>query len=666
MKKGIVSLFPLCLVSIVIFHSCFMRLYSKEKRLAKIDDIMAIRNIPEAQLSPDGRNVAFVISEADLEKDKYNSDIWLAAVDGSRTFQLTNGPGRDERPRWSPDGNRIAFLSDRDGMNQVWLINPLGGEAQILSHVHSGVYSFLWSPDSKKIALLQADPVTELEKNSEEDSGDIIEVDRHMQMVHIHVIDADTGLSRRITEGNFSVDSLSWSPDSTKIAFSARPSPKIPDMFNADIYTVTVQDREIKRIVAQDGADASPKWSPDGKTIAFVSQDGRMEWIANWCICVVPAEGGIPRNISREFDEFITSCTWSPDSRTLYFQGNKGVTIQLYSVSVNLGGVQQISSGARVHRMFSFSKKGNEMAFLVSESEMPTEVYSSSVKKYEPRRLTWTNPQLDDIRLGKTEIIKWKSYDGLDIEGLLIKPVGFEAGKKYPLLTYVHGGPSAKFGKSFSPQIGGASPVQGESYPLHVLAGEGFAILLPNPRGSYGYGERFRMANVGDWGNGDYQDIMAGIDYVIEKGIADPDRLGIMGRSYGGYMTSWIITQTNRFKAASLGAGMSNLISFYGQTDIPGYMEYYFNGNPWTAWKEYVRRSPIFHAMRVETPTLIEHGEKDMRVPLPQAREFYRALKKKGVPVEFIIYPHQGHSIRAPKFQRDMMMRNLNWFIRWL
>jgi dipeptidyl aminopeptidase/acylaminoacyl peptidase len=297
---------------------------------------------------------------------------------------------------------------------------------------------------------------------------------------------------------------------------------------------------------------------------------------------------------------------------------------------------------------------------------MPSEVFVSPTDKFKPSRLTRTNSFLSDIELGETEVIRWKSNDGMEIEGLLIKPVGSKPGERYPLLTYVHGGPSGKFGISFSPQIGGSSPIQGETYPLHVLAGQGFAIFLPNPRGSYGYGESFRRANVNDWGYGDYLDIISGIDHLIEKGVADPDRLGIMGRSYGGYMTSWIITQTTRFKAASLGAGMSNLISFYGQTDIPGYMEFYFSGDPWTRADVYTKRSPLTHAMNITTPTLIQHGEKDARVPLPQAWEFYRALKKRNVPVEFIIYPGQGHSVQKPKFQVEMMRRNLEWFTRWL
>ena len=640
--------------------------YQKSQRFLTINDIMSIKNIIEVQISPDGSRVLYVITEPDLDKNYYNSDIWMIKADGNSLFKLTNSPYRDERPRWSPDGKRIAFISDRDGRPQIWLIRSDGGEAVQLTKVEGSVGYFRWAPDGSKIAFLAQDPETEEEKRRKEQKGDMIIIGHDLKMTHIYLIEIKTKRCWKLTSGKFTVSSFSWSPDGQYIAFSAQPTPRVPDLFKTDIYRISIVSKKIKKLVERKGADTRPEWSPDGAKIAFVSQDGSQEWITNWYLCLVPAKGGPPRNISKNFDEFITSCHWSSDSKKLYFQANQRVTTQLFSISAETGLIDQITSGESVYSHFSFSKDSGKMAFLATNPATPAEVYVSSVDDFNPSRLTFTNQHLKGLSLGQVEVIHWKSYDGLEIEGLLIKPVGFEAGKKYPLLTYVHGGPSGKFGLSFSPQIGAPYPVQAECYPLQVLAGQGYAIFLPNPRGSYGYGEKFRKANIRDWGHGDYQDIMSGIDYLIKLKIADPDRLGIMGRSYGGYMTSWIITQTDRFKAASLGAGMSNLISFYGQTDIPGYIEYYFGGVPWKLNVEYQRSSPLFYASNIKTPTLIQHGEKDRRVPLVQAWELYRALKKNKVPVEFVIYPRQGHSIREPKFQLDMLNRNLEWFNRWI
>ena len=293
------------------------------------------------------------------------------------------------------------------------------------------------------------------------------------------------------------------------------------------------------------------------------------------------------------------------------------------------------------------------MAFMAEDPSMPWEVYVSPVSHFSPLNLTRTNPHLHDLALGQTDVIRWKSGDGLDIEGLLIKPVGFQSATRYPLLTAAHGGPAGVSTVSFHRLA-------------QVFAGQGYAIFLPNPRGSAGYGEPFRRANVKDWGYGDYRDIMSGIDALIRQGIADRDKLGIMGWSYGGYMAAWAITQTDRFRAAAVGAGTTNAYSIYGQTDIPEYYEAYFGAKPWEAIEAYQRHSPIFFAGNIKTPTLILHGEKDDRVPLPQSQELYQALKQNNVPVEFAISPRQGHVIREPKLLMDLRRRQLHWFNRWL
>jgi dipeptidyl aminopeptidase/acylaminoacyl peptidase len=655
-----------CVAAAAVYLGLGPGLFLSAAQPAKLDDLFRIRNVEEARISPAGDRVAYVLSEIDLAKNAIRSSIWLAKTAGGPPLKLTAGPGRDETPRWSPDGRQMAFISDRDGSNQIWLIDLAGGEARKPVSIEGGASSFAWSPDGRRIAFLARTPKASGTEKAAKAPVDVIIFDQDVPGLQLFVLDPVSGEISRLTPDLSAVTDFSWSPDGKTIAFAAQPSPRIQDLYRTDIYTVDLETRVIRDLVKRPGIDTFPRFSPDGRQVAFLSTEGKTDWIANWYLCLVPAAGGAPRNITPKLDEFLFTPQWSPDGRRIFFQSPAGLGNQLYSASPETGELRPLLAGDFVWSDFSFSAKAERMAFLGTNSSTPTEVFVSSPDKFSPVRLTFTNPELQNVSLGAQEIVHWKSSDGLEIEGLLLLPPGSPAGKPYPLLTYVHGGPSGRFAAEFSPQIGSPYPIQAECYPLQVLAGLGYAVFMPNPRGSYGYGEKFRKANLLDWGGGDYRDIMSGIDALIGRNIADPERLGIMGRSYGGYMTAWIISQTDRFKVASLGAGMSNLVSFYGQTDIPGYTEYYLGDVPWQALDRYMSRSPVFYARNIKTPTLILHGEKDFRVPLPQAQELYAALKRNGVPVELIIYPRQGHVVVEPKFMRDMMERNLEWFARWM
>jgi dipeptidyl aminopeptidase/acylaminoacyl peptidase len=639
----------------------------EKPRPMTVEDVMKVRHIMETAISPDGGSVVYVVSEADLKGGRYNTDLWLITPD-KLTRKLTNGPGQDDAPRWSPDGKRIAFLSDRDGKTQLWVISPRGGEARKLTDSKTPVREPAWAPDGKRLAYLAADPDSEEEAKRKRDRADVVVVDRDIKMDHLHLVPAAGGASRRLTAGDFSVLNFCWSPDGKQIAYAAAPSRRATHLFHSDLHVLSVAEGQARPLVQREGLDAHPKWSPDGKQLAFLSSDGQPTWLGGLSVCVVPAAGGTPRNVSKGLDG-VTPLTsefygWSADGQSIRLAVDTRATRQLFAVTVADGAVKPLTSGQRVHDRFSFGADGRRAAFLIDEPTGPREVCVTDLAKFQPQRLTRTNPQLAGIALGAVEPFRWKSFDGLEIHGLLIKPVGYRAGTRYPLLTYVHGGPALQFAHAFS--VYPLGPPQASRYPVHVLAGQGYAIFCPNPRGSAGYGEKFRRANVKDWGGGDYRDIMTGVDRLIEQGLADPQRLGIMGWSYGGYMTSWVITQTDRFKAASAGAGVTNLVSMYGQTDIPAFLETYFAGVPWQQRELYAKHSAMSNAGKIKTPTLIQHGEKDERVPLAQSQELHAALKRNGVPVEFVVYPRQGHNPSEPQLQRDVLQRNVDWFNRWL
>jgi dipeptidyl aminopeptidase/acylaminoacyl peptidase len=635
---------------------------------ATVADIMNIRNVVDIRLSPDGQRALYVVAEPDLTDSVYHTNVWMVSARGGDAMQLTQRTKKNDTPRWSPDGKTVAYLSDRGGKPQVWLITPAKGKPRRLTDAEGGVKDLEWAPDGKSIAFRATDGETSDQVKRKKQKDDVILIGRHWKRDHLHVTDLSGKKTRQLTKGDFHVLDFSWSPDSKLIAFTRQPTPSEDDIRRSDIAVVSAAGGKPRMLVERPGPDFQPRWSPDGKTIAFLSRDGRTDTIGNRYLCAVPAAGGEPRNLSKAFDEHFVAeppagFAWSPDSQTIYAIAQKKTRQHLVALSVESGEVGPISTGQRVAHRFSLSKDGRKVACVAEEVKHPAEVFISSVEDFSPRKLTRTNPHLRGVALGETEEVRWKSKDGLEIEGLLIMPLGYKEGTRYPLLTYVHGGPALNFRRAFTPY--GTSP-QAQRYPIQVFAGQGYAIFCPNPRGSGGYGEKFRRANMGDWGGRDFEDVTAGIDALVERGIADRDRLGLMGWSYGGFMTAWGITQTNRFKAASVGAGVTDAFSMYGQTDIPSFMEAYFGDPPWKAKDAYDRCTSIRFVGNVKTPTLIQHGEKDERVPLAQGQELYAALKRVNVPVEFAIYPRQGHVVGEPNLQADVLRRNVEWFHRWL
>lgn len=478
-----------------------------------------------------------------------------------------------------------------------------------------------------------------------------------LTLLSVLAIAADKTMTIETALAMKDVGAPQWSPDGKWIAYVMNRSGSQESAFtdiaedrNSDIFVIAATGGKPRQITNNPGPDSQPRWSPDGKWIAFFSSSDPLSWAAKTELMVTTPEGGAARNLTANYaDSVFGSIQWSPDARAIYVTGFAGVYGQLLSVPVAGGTPQPVFERAGGYGVFDVSADGLRIAYSYEDGKTPEDIWVATTAGKEAKRLTDLNPQIKSFNLSDTEVIKWKGADGFEVEGILIKPLGYEQGKKYPMILQIHGGPYARFSYGFEQRS-------------QIFTANGYAVLMPNPRGSVGYGHKFTTANVKDWGGKDYQDLMAGVDEVIKMGIADPNRLAVMGGSYGGFMTFWVITQTDRFKAAIGHAGISDWYSFHGQSDIPGLMEYGFGGMPWAARETYTKYSPMSFVDRVKTPLMITHGEQDRRVPIAQAEQYYRALRKRGVEVVFVRYPREGHGIAEPNHQIDLVTRQLEWF----
>jgi len=624
------------------------------------------RVLGNPRISPDGTRVVYTVNEAVMTADKseFVTQVWLASADGKENFQVTYGEKSSTNPKWSPDGNWIAFTSNRkDNKNNLYVLRVNGGEAEQVTEVKSAVSDFEWSPDGKWFAFASSDAKTDDEEKNDKGKNDFRWVDENMKMARLYVIpvtknDAGKREARKLTNDNRHVNSFDWSPDGSKIVFSHVKSPTADVWPSSDIAIVEVAGAKITPFAVTEAAEGSPSYSPDGKWIAMFVSDLPVRWAQSNRIAIYPAGGGSPKMMPISHDGQPIMIGWSPDSAKIMFSEAKGTGTGIHEASVQTGTIKEIKYSNAVISANSMAVDGSAYAFVIQSSNKPPEVGIIKSGSDTLTRISRANVELEKMDYGRTEVVKWKSADGREIEGLLTYPVGYTAGTKVPLILNVHGGPAGVFQQSF---IGGRG-----SYPIAVFASKGYAVLRPNPRGSSGYGTEFRRANIKDWGGLDYQDLMTGVDKVIEMGVADSERLGVMGWSYGGYMTSTIITKTKRFKAASAGAPVTNLMSFNGTADIPSFVPDYFGGQSWENPEIYVKHSAMFNIKGATTPTLIQHGDADVRVPISQGYELYNALKSQGVPTRMIVLPRQPHGPNEPKMQMAAMQSNLDWFEKYL
>lgn len=625
-----------------------------------------LKAVGAPRVSPDGKRVVYTVNEAVMTADKseFVTQIWLANIATRQSVQLTFGDKSSTNPRWSPDGNWIAFTSNRkDNKNNLYLLSLNGGEAEPLTDVKTGVQDFLWSPDGRSIAFRMADAKSDEEEKNDKARNDFRWVDENIKMARLYVITVQKDANgkrepRKLTDANYNVAEFDWSNDNSRIAFSHTKTPVANDWTTSDVSIVEVANGKVTPLANSPAAENSPVYSPDGKSIALLVSDNPPRWAQSGNIQIYSTAGGAPKIVPVSYDAQPGIAGWSADGKRIYFGEPKGTTSQLYFVDVAANRIEEVKIPLGVYAALTLNQSGTMFGIVRQTSDTPSDVYVASVTDFTPIQITNVNAGVKLPALGRTEVIRWKSKDGKEIEGLLTYPVGYQAGQRVPLILNIHGGPAGVFQQTF---LGGRG-----AYPLATFAARGYAILRPNPRGSSGYGTEFRRANTKDWGMGDYQDLMTGVDHVIQMGVADPDRLGVMGWSYGGFMTSWIVTQTKRFKAASAGAPVTNLMSFNGTADIPSFVPDYFGGQSWDINDVYQKHSPMFNVKGVSTPTMIQHGEADVRVPISQGYEFYNALKTQGVPTRMLVLPRQPHGPNEPKMQLAAMKSNLDWFDKYI
>ncbi|MGC9343684.1 MAG: S9 family peptidase [Bacteroidales bacterium] len=650
-----------------------------EKIVPSFEQVLSLKRAGTPVISPNGNHMLFTVTQTDWEENRYDTEIWISKS-GNEAFQLTNNPeGSSSSPQWSPDGKWITFRSERGNKNQVYALSVEGGEAFAVTHEKNGVNGFEWSPDGKRIAYTVQQDTEKEDKKREDRYGAFAVEDEEYKLTKLMIMDFDPDYleffplpcyeedslkkaelcqkrpeaEELIDSVNFTITSFKWSPNGKMIAFNHQPDPLINSFFKSDISILYPDTKEIVELVANPGSDGIIDWSPDSRSLLYYSDvdDTTSNYYMNSRYFRIDIDGNKMKELGKDFDENLSGLEWTESG--IYATAYQKTVRPLLIMDPDNGKVKEVlDRPARIYG-FTISDDGKTLAFIGASDETLPEIYKIDLQNMEPSRLTAFTDQMENWKYSDSEVISWKSKDGAIIEGILHKPLGYDPGKKYPLLVNIHGGPTG---------ISIPSPAPSYVYPVLQWLDKGAMVLMPNYRGSAGYGEKFRKLNVKNLGVGDMWDVMSGIEYLDKQGMIDTDKMGAMGWSQGGYISAFLATNTDAFKAISVGAGISNWMTYYVNTDIHPFTKQYLKATPWDNEEIYRKTSPMTNINNASTPTLIQHGEFDKRVPIPNAYELYQGLQDVGVDTKLVVYKGFGHGITKPKERLAAMWHNWEWF----